>query len=143
LPAAAGPSRRVGAVTDRVDGVDIFTDENVINDPYPYFDALRSRCPVHPIAEPRVLAVTGYDEAVEIYRNDAVFSSCNAMGGPFPPFPVEPGTDDITELVQNNREYWVFNEFMVTRCFALRAQVGPRLSAITAVDEAHDLAKES
>ncbi|MCV7431619.1 cytochrome P450 [Mycolicibacterium bacteremicum] len=102
-------------MTNSVDKVDIFTSEEVINDPYPYFDDLRSRCPVHPIAQPGVLAVTGYDEAVEVYRNGAAFSSCNAMGGPFPPFPVEPGTDDITDVVQANREHWVFNEFMVTK----------------------------
>jgi cytochrome P450 len=102
-------------VTDQIDKADIFSDAAVINDPYPYFDALRSRCPIHQISQPGVLAVTGYDEALEVYRNDAVFSSCNAMGGPFPPFPVEPGTDDITEQVQSNREHWVFNEFMVTK----------------------------
>ena len=102
-------------MTEQVQQADIFTDETVINDPYPYFDALRARCPVHPIAQPGVLAVTGYDEAIEVYRNDTVFSSCNAMGGPFPPFPVEPGSEDITELVQSNREHWVFSEFMVTK----------------------------
>jgi cytochrome P450 len=94
---------------------DIFTDAAVIDDPYPYFDALRSRCPVHPIAQAGVLAVTGYAEALEVYRDAAVFSSCNAMGGPFPPFPVESGAVDITEDVQRNREHWVFNEFMVTK----------------------------
>jgi cytochrome P450 len=102
-------------MTNSADKLNIFTSEEVIHDPYPYFDALRSRCPIHAIAQPGVLAVTGYDEAVEVYRNDTVFSSCNAMGGPFPPFPVEPGTDDITHAVQANREHWVFNEFMVTK----------------------------
>jgi cytochrome P450 len=102
-------------VTDGIEKADIFTDESVIDDPYPYFDALRSRCPVHPIAQAGVLAVTGYDAAVDVYRDDAVFSSCNAMGGPFPPFPVAPGVDDITEAVAANREHWVFNEFMVTK----------------------------
>ncbi|MET8649008.1 cytochrome P450 [Nocardia aurea] len=102
-------------MTDQSVEVDIFTDESVINDPYPYFDALRSRCPVHPIKQAGVLAVTGYEEAVEVYRNDEVFSSCNAMGGPFPPFPVAPGEDDITERVRDSREHWVFNEFMVTK----------------------------
>jgi cytochrome P450 len=102
------------ALTDEIAKADIFTDQSVIEDPYPYFDALRSRCPVHPIAQPRVLAVTGYHEALEVYRNDEVFSSCNAMGGPFPPFPVEPGTDDITEQVQGNREHWALSEFVVT-----------------------------
>lgn len=102
-------------MADQISDVDIFTDAEVINDPYPYFDALRSRCPVHAISQPGVLAVTGYDEALEVYRNNAVFSSCNALGGPFPPFPVAPGTDDITDHVQNNRDHWVFNEFMVTK----------------------------
>ena len=94
---------------------DFFTDTALVSDPYAYFDALRSRCPVHPISQPGVLAVTGYDEAVDIYRDHESFSSCNAMGGPFPPFPVEPGVDDIAALVQSNREHWVFNEFMVTK----------------------------
>jgi cytochrome P450 len=102
-------------MTDQFYNLDIFTDKTVVNDPYPYFDGLRSRCPVHPIPQPGVLAVTGYDEAVDVYRDNTAFSSCNAMGGPFPPFPVEPGTDDITELIQKNREHWVFNEFMVTK----------------------------
>jgi cytochrome P450 len=100
---------------DRDADQDIFTSEDVISDPYSYFDDLRSKCPIHAIAQPGVLAVTGYDEAVEVYRNNGAFSSCNAMGGPFPPFPVEPGVDDITEAVQGNREHWVFNEFMVTK----------------------------
>jgi cytochrome P450 len=102
-------------MTESVEQADIFTSEEVINDPYPYFDDLRSRCPVHAIAQPGVLAVTGYAEAIEVYRDHAAFSSCNAMGGPFPPFPVDPGTDDITDAVQSNREHWVFNEFMVTK----------------------------
>ena len=102
-------------MTDQISDVDIFTDAAVSNDPYPYFDALRSRCPVHAISQPGVLAVTGYDEALEVYRNNEVFSSCNALGGPFPPFPVEPGADDITEQVQNNRDHWIYSEFMVTK----------------------------
>jgi cytochrome P450 len=93
---------------------DIFADPEVVANPYPYFDELRSRCPVHPLPHPGVLAVTGYDEAVEIYRDTQSFSSCNAMAGPFPPFEVEPGTDDIAEEVAANREHWVFNEYMVT-----------------------------
>ncbi|UGT62012.1 cytochrome P450 [Nocardia asteroides] len=97
------------------DAVDFFTDASLINDPYPYFDELRSRCPVHPVAQPGVLAVTGYAEAVQVYRDGASFSSCNALGGPFPPFPVQPGEDDISERIRENREHWVFHEYMVTR----------------------------
>ena len=31
--------------------------------------------------------VTGFDEASEIYRNTALFSSCNSVTGPFPASP--------------------------------------------------------
>ncbi|WP_241841495.1 cytochrome P450 [Pseudofrankia sp. BMG5.36] len=35
-----------------VESVEFFTEPALVNDPYPYFDALRSRCPVHPVAHP-------------------------------------------------------------------------------------------
>ena len=74
-----------------LEAADFFTDTKLVSDPYPYFDALRSRCPVHPVAHPGVVAVTGYDEAVEVYRDAATFSSCNSVGGPFPPLRCRPG----------------------------------------------------
>ena len=52
---------------------DFFTDTELVSDPYPYFDALRSRCPVHPVAHPGVVAVTGYDEAVQVYKDASTF----------------------------------------------------------------------
>jgi cytochrome P450 len=82
---------------------DFFTDASLTSDPYPYFDALRTRCPVHPVAHPNVMAVTGYDEAMAVYRDIRAFSSCNALGGPFPPLPMEPGADDITETINEHR----------------------------------------
>jgi cytochrome P450 len=32
--------------------------------------------------------VTGFDEAIAVYRDHATFSSCNSVSGPFPGFPV-------------------------------------------------------
>lgn len=93
---------------------DFFTDTTLVSDPYDYFDALRSRCPVHPVPHPGVVAVTGYDEAVEVYRDGATYSSCNAVGGPFPPLPVRPGVEDVTDQVEQRREQWPMSEFMVT-----------------------------
>ena len=49
------------------DSVDFFTDESLLEDPYPYFDHLRSQCPVLPTAHHGVVAVSGYEEASEIY----------------------------------------------------------------------------
>jgi cytochrome P450 len=96
-----------------IEEADFFTDANVTSDPYPYFDALRARCPVHPVAHPNVMAVTGYDEAMAVYR-DTAFSSCNAIAGPFPPLPVEPGEDDITELIVQHRDSFPLSSDIVT-----------------------------
>ena len=68
------------------ESVDYFSDQSLVPDPYPYFDYLRSRCPVHPATPHGVVAVTGYSEALAVYK-DPAFSSCVAVAGPFPPLP--------------------------------------------------------
>ncbi|MGB9225621.1 MAG: hypothetical protein WCB80_20605, partial [Mycobacterium sp.] len=82
-----------------LEAADFFTDPELVSNPYPYFDTLRSRCPVHPVAHPRVVAVTGYDEAVQVYKDASTFSSCNSVGGPYPPLEVPPKTPDITDVI--------------------------------------------
>ncbi|OBK73975.1 cytochrome P450 [Mycobacterium sp. 1274761.0] len=85
------------------DTVDFFTDESLVSDPYPYFDHLRSKCPVAQATPLNVMAVTGYDEALAIYK-DSAFSSCNSLAGPFSGFPFGPdGGDDVTELIEQHR----------------------------------------
>ena len=64
------------------DTVDFFTDESLVPDPYPYFDHLRSKCPVTQATPFNVLAVTGYEEALAVYK-DPAFSSCISVAGPF------------------------------------------------------------
>jgi cytochrome P450 len=89
-------------VTD-FDTVDYFTDEALIPDPYPYFDHLRAKCPVTPATAFNVLAVTGYDEALAVYKNPA-FSSCNSVAGPFSGLPFGPGdSDDVSDLIEQHR----------------------------------------
>ena len=98
-----------------VEAADFFTDTVLVTDPYQYFDTLRSQCPVHPVVHQGVVAVTGYDEAVEVYRDADTYSSCNSVGGPFPPV-VTPSSEvsDITDVIDSSREQWPFSEFMVT-----------------------------
>ncbi|CAA0089244.1 Biotin biosynthesis cytochrome P450 [Mycolicibacterium vanbaalenii] len=84
--------------------VDYFTDESLIPDPYPYFDHLRSKCPVTKATPFGVLAVTGYAEALSVYKNPA-FSSCVSVAGPFSGLPFGPGeSDDVTELIEQHRD---------------------------------------
>ncbi len=84
------------------EAVDFFTDESLVPDPYPYFDYLRSKCPVAPATQFGVLAVTGHQEALAVYK-DPAFSSCVSVAGPFSGLPFGPGGDDVTELIEQHR----------------------------------------
>lgn len=85
------------------DTVDFFTDADLIPDPYPYFDHLRSKCPVTQATPFHVMTVTGYDEALAVYK-DPAFSSCNSVAGPFSGMPFGPdGRDDVSELIEQYR----------------------------------------
>ena len=70
------------------DAIDFFRGDELIVDPYPYLAHLRDSCPVQREPKHDVVMVTGYDEAVAVYTNATTFSSCNAVTGPFPGFPV-------------------------------------------------------
>lgn len=85
------------------DVVDFFTDQTLVPNPYPYFDHLRSKCPVAPATAFNVLAVTGYDAALSVYKNPA-FSSCVSVAGPFSGMPITPGqSDDVGDLIDQYR----------------------------------------
>ena len=73
--------------------VDFFTDPSLVPDPYPYFDHLRSKCPVAQATPFNVLTVTGYDEALAVYK-DPAFSSCVSVAGPFSGMPFGPGESE-------------------------------------------------
>ncbi len=94
--------------------IDYFTDESLIEDPYAYLDELRSQCPVLPLPHLGVVAVTGYEEAGEVYRDTDSFSSCNSVIGPYAAFPVPLDGDDVTEIVATYRDQLPMHEHMVT-----------------------------
>jgi cytochrome P450 len=86
-----------------LDAIDFFTDLSVINDPAPYFNHLRSKCPV--LREPYhgALMITGYEEALEVFRDRETFSSCVSVTGPIPPLPFTPQGDDISEQISQHQ----------------------------------------
>ncbi|MBA4863576.1 cytochrome P450 [Streptomyces sp. PSKA54] len=86
------------------ESADFFRDEGLIEDPYPYFDALRAQCPVRRENHHDVVMVTGYEEAVQIYNDTDTFSACNSVTGPFPGFPVPLEGDDVSELIEQHRD---------------------------------------
>ena len=96
------------------DSVDFFADESLLEDPYPYFDHLRSQCPVLPTPHHGVVAVSGYEEASEVYLNSEDFSSCNSVIGPFATFPVALEGDDVASVIESYRDELPMSEHMVT-----------------------------
>lgn len=92
---------------------DYFSDAAVAQDPYDYWDQLRSRGPVFREPHYGVVAVTGYAEVQAAFKDVASFSAVNAIGGPFPPLPFTPSGDDIGEQIEAHRHEFPIFEHMV------------------------------
>jgi cytochrome P450 len=99
---------------ENIESIDFFADPALVEDPYPYFEALRNRCPVLPLPHLGVVAVTGYDEATDVYRDPVTFSSCNSVIGPFAVFPVPLEGDDVGAIIDEHRDQLPMAEHMVT-----------------------------
>lgn len=93
--------------------IDYFSDPATAQDPYAYWEALRSQGPV--VREPHhgVIAVTGYAEVMAAFKDVDSFSAVNAIGGPFPPLPFEPEGDDISEQIEAHRHLFPIFEHLV------------------------------
>ncbi|MEV6341100.1 cytochrome P450 [Nocardia vinacea] len=94
--------------------VDYFSDPAVTQNPYPYLEYLRSQNPVFREPHYGVIAVTGYQEVIEVFRDPDTYSAAVSIGGPFPPLPFEPEGDDISTQIEEHRHQFPINEFMVT-----------------------------
>jgi cytochrome P450 family 150 subfamily A5 len=94
--------------------MDFFRDERLVENPYPYFEALRQQCPVVREHHHGVTMVTGWDEAVEVFNDAKTYSSCIAVTGPFPGFPVPLEGDDVTALIEQHRDELPFSDQLPT-----------------------------
>jgi cytochrome P450 family 150 subfamily A5 len=103
-----------GRPVGEFDTIDFFRGDELIVDPYPYYDHLRAACPVREEPNHGVVMVTGYDEAVSVFTDTARFSSCNAVTGPFPGFPVPLVGDDVSELIALHRDELPFSDQITT-----------------------------
>jgi cytochrome P450 len=101
-----------GGITDYSE-VNFFTDPHVAHDPYPYYEYLRGRCPVAHVPGSGVVAVTGYDELVAVYRDSATFSAVNSSLGPFP-LPFDVTGDDISDELEAHRDRFPMSEHLVS-----------------------------
>lgn len=91
--------------------LDFFLGQELVADPYPYFDALREQCPVTREKHHNVMMVTGYDEALEVLNDAERFSSCISVTGPFPGFPVAIDEySDVETLIAEHRDSLPFSD---------------------------------
>jgi cytochrome P450 len=93
--------------------VNFFSDPGLVANPYPYYEYLRAQCPVTHVPSSGVVAVTGYDELIQVYRDSATFSAANSSLGPFP-LPFDITGDDITEQVEAHRDKFPMSEHLVS-----------------------------
>lgn len=84
---------------------DVFKDMEVTNDPYPYFEYLRGRGSVTPLPSRNVVAVTGYDEGIAIFRDDENFSAVDSTTGPFLPLEFDASRDIDGQIAQCRAEF--------------------------------------
>lgn len=94
--------------------VNWFRDRDVYDDPYPYYEWVRSQHPVWQEPNYGVYFVTGYEEAVAVYNGPDRFSSCNAVAGPFVKFSVPAEGDDITDHIERYRDELPFSDQLPT-----------------------------
>lgn len=100
--------------TPSFDDLDFFLGDALVEDPYPYFDFLRTQCPVRREPHHGVVMVTGYEEAIAVYNDSAAFSSCNSVTGPFPGFPVPLEGDDVRALIEAHRDALPMSDQIIT-----------------------------
>jgi cytochrome P450 len=92
------------------DSIDFFRDRSLYQNPYPYYEHLRAKGPVWREPHHGVVMITGHEEALQVYRDAETFSSCNAVTGPFPGFPVPLEGDDVSALIERHRDELPFSD---------------------------------
>lgn len=101
-------------MTNEFSELDFFRGSELIENPYPYYEALRQRCPVTKESHHNVTMITGWDEACAVLNDAETWSSCISVTGPFPGFPVPLEGDDVTELIERHRDELPFSDQLPT-----------------------------
>jgi len=99
-------NRREWTVTEYATA-DVFTDYTIAENPFGFFEYLRSKGPITPLGSRNVIAVTGYDEGCAIFRDDENFSAINTVTGPYLPLDFDPqrSMDEQIDTCRENNGY--------------------------------------
>jgi len=88
---------------ERLEDRNYFTDYEILQDPYEFYEAVRSHGPVYRPAGRDYLIVTGFEEAVAVMNNHRDFSAVIGVAGTDEPLPFEPAGSDITAQIEAHR----------------------------------------
>jgi cytochrome P450 len=93
---------------------DFFRDPEIIQDPGPYYAALRKLGPV--VREPHhgVFLVSGIEEILAVYADHDSFSAVVAPLGPFVPLPKPAERESIADVVAHRRAEIPLSDLVVT-----------------------------
>ena len=94
---------------------DFFDDFSLVEDPYPYFEYLRSQGPVVPLPRRNTVAVVGFDEALAVHLDTEHLSAVNSVTGPIPPLPFVPEGEDISAQIEAHRATMPFGNELLTQ----------------------------
>lgn len=92
---------------------DYFTDYEILKDPYSFFEAVRARGPVYQPPGKDYLIVTGFDETLEVLKNNADFSAIIGLQGAAAPLPFSPEGTDIAAQVEAHRDQFLGGDLLV------------------------------
>jgi cytochrome P450 family 150 subfamily A5 len=102
------------------ESANFFSDREIQDDPYPYFDWVREQSPVWREPNYGVYVITGLPEAMAIYGDPASFppndrpsgtySSCNVVSGRFVKFSSPFEGDDISDIIVKCRDELPFSD---------------------------------
>ena len=90
-----------------------FTDHEILQDPYAYFEAVREKGPIHRLDD-GIVVVTGYDEILSVLNDRENFSSVLAPQGPAAPLPFKPQGEDIYEQIEAHRTEFIGGDLLVS-----------------------------
>jgi cytochrome P450 len=82
---------------------DFFTDPEILQDPTPYYAALRERGPVWREPHHGVVVLSGIEEILEVYADHEHFSAIVAALGPLVPLPKPDQGESWAEMIERRR----------------------------------------
>lgn len=98
---------------ERLEDRDFFTDHEILVDPYAYFEAVRAHGPIYRPTGKDYLIVTGFAEALEIFRNSTDFSASIALQGAAHRLPFTPEGSDISDQLEAHRHRIIGHDLLV------------------------------